>query len=151
VNNPTIPLTGDRDISIPVHDLGPYLGERTEWLIASNGHPTRLRAGGWIYLRCDGALGARVRVMRMGNRDSRPWRTGEVSPDNDAGGGLVFEVIPETWERVDIPLGGEAENQRQGYRYLITARPEVHVHHLRADEPLPPGPRDVAYPATDWA
>jgi hypothetical protein len=130
-------LAGTKDLSVPVHDVAPYQG--TDWLRA-NGYPHDLRQGGWLYLRVDGALSARVRVRSMGWRDERPWRTGEAG--EDAGPGLVFELAPDSWATVDIDLGADAERMRQGYRYHLTAA-DGSVVHLTSGGPIPAGDWDA--------
>jgi hypothetical protein len=138
-----LPLSGDKDVSVPVHRLDPYLDARTDWLIGQ-GYPHDLRPGGWLYLRNDDHLRARVRARRMAWREERPWRTGESLDDPGAGPGLVFDVDPATWEAVAFPLGELADRQRQGYRYLITAADGASVRHLTAGDPLPEGEWDSA-------
>src|SRR5206468_813156 len=70
-DDPIAPLSGSKDISVPVHAMEPYFGARTDWLIA-HGYPHDLRSGGWIYLRYDDCFAARVRAVRMHWRDERP-------------------------------------------------------------------------------
>lgn len=148
-------LSGNKDISVPVFKLGPYLDERTDWLLAQ-GYPHELRPGGWLYLRCDEGLRARVRVRGMRWSERRPWRTGQEAvelggdePDNDgAGPGLVFDLAPDTWEPISIELGPLAERQRSGFRYLLTTT-SGEVVHLMADDPIPDGDWDPAYAAPE--
>ena len=52
---------------------------------------------------------------------------------------MVFEVDPDTWEEVDIPLGELADRQRQGYRYLITSGDGLDVRHLTVGDRVPEG------------
>lgn len=126
---------------MPVHALNPYLGERTDWMPAVSGYPHDFRAGGWLYLRCDERLAARVRVPTMAWRAERPWRTGD-NPDNEGWGpGLVFAVDPGTWEPFDQDLGEDAERMRQGYRYHRTDAAGV-AHHLMKGVPIPAGEWD---------
>ena len=128
------PLHGDKDISVPVHDIDTYVDSPDNWLIA-RGYPRALRAGGWMYLRHVGVLAARVRVLAMVWRESRIWRTGDVG--SEAGPGLAFEIDPSTWERCEFELGERAGSQRQGYRYLITSADGERVVHLTVDQPVP--------------
>jgi len=118
---------------MPVHEVGPYLGERTDWMPAIGGYPHDLRTDGWLYLRCDGTLVARVRVPSMGWREERPSRTGTDGENPGWGAGLVFVVDPNSWEPFDQLLGDDAERMRQGYRYHRTDI-TGHVHHLTKDE-----------------
>lgn len=142
-DDPIAPLTGTKDVSVSVHDVTRYLGERTSWLIAGNGFPSDLRSGGWIYLRCDERLGARVRAVAMIWREQRDARTGEDPPGNNYfGSGLAFAVDPNTWEPFDQDLGEDAERMRQGYRYHLTDKAGV-VHHLMVRDPLPDGDWDL--------
>lgn len=144
-------LSGTKDISVPVFEVGPYLDERTNWLIAQ-GYPHDLRRGGWLYLRCADGLRGRVRVRGMRWSDHRPWRTGQEAmefvdgegTDEGAGPGLVFDLVPDTWERVSIELGELADRQRMGFRYLLTTT-SGEVVHLMAQDPVPPGDWDPAY------
>jgi hypothetical protein len=141
-DDPIASLSGSKDVSMPVHALGPYLGDRTDWMPAMNGYPHDLRAGGWLYLRCDERLAARARVSAMAWRAERPWRTGD-NPNNEGWGpGLVFAVDQATWEPFDQHLGEDAERMRQGYRYHLTDRSGV-VHHLMAGDPIPDGDWDL--------
>lgn len=135
------PLAGNKDVSMPVYEPGPYLADRTDWMPAVSGYPHSLRPNGWLYLRCDGKLIARVRVSSMAWRDERPHRTGAEPGNNGFGPGLIFAVDPETWEPVDQSLGAEAENMRQGYRYHLTDKKGT-AHHLTAVAVIPEG---------DWA
>jgi hypothetical protein len=138
-DDPIAPLAGDKDVSMPVHALDPYLGEATDWMPAVGGYPHGLRSGGWLYLRCDERLGARVRVPTMRWRHERPWRTGDDPGDNRGwGAGLVFGVDPSTWEAFDQALGEDAEWMRQGYRYHRTDAADV-VHQLMKDDAISEG------------
>lgn len=130
-------LSGSKDVSVPVHAVEPYLGTRTDWLTA-HGYPHDLRPRGWIYLRCDESLAARVRAVGVRWKDDRPVRTGEDPRGEGFGPGLVFEVDPGTWEQFDQALGEAAQRMRQGYRYHLTDRAGV-AHHLIAGDRVPEG------------
>jgi hypothetical protein len=112
-----VPLHGTKDLSMPVHALGPYLGARTDWMPCVGGYPHDLRPGGWLYLRCDGRYGARARVVGLEWRDQRPYRTGAVEPGHGFGPGLAFVIDRDTWETFDQPFGDDADYLHQGYRY----------------------------------
>jgi len=129
------PLSGTKDISVPVHQVEPYVG--SDWLMASSGYASDLRPGGWVYLRHDGHLAGRVRARSMGWRDRRPWRTGVDA--GEARPGLVFEVDPSTWDDFELDLGDDAERMRQGYRYLLTTADGADVEHLAVGDPIPVG------------
>lgn len=118
-----------------MYAVDPYLGARTDWLVA-HGYPHDLRSRGWIYLRYDDQLAARVRARGMRWQDERPVRHGEDPLGEGFGPGLVFDVDPDTWEPFDQALGEDAEWMRQGYRYHVTDRAGV-VHHLIAGSPIP--------------
>jgi hypothetical protein len=137
VDDPIAPLSGSKDISIPMHAVEPYLG--SDWLI-TQGYPHDLRPGGWVYLRVDERLAARVRAVGMRWRDDRPWRTGDEP--GTFGPGLVFAVDPTSWERFDQQLGDDAERMRQGYRYHLTERGGM-VHHFMVSDPIPDGDWDL--------
>lgn len=132
IDDPLPPLQGDKDVSVAVHSFGEHItGEGNDWLFPEGGgFPWELRAGGWIYLRGGGRLGARARVRGIGFRTVREQHTGEPY---DMGPGPTIEVDPATWETVDIDLGELAERQRQGYRYLITARDGSILHLMAGD------------------
>lgn len=140
-DDPIAPLSGTKDVSVPEHSLDPYLGAKTDWLV-SQGYPSDLRPRGWIYLRCDDRLAARVRAVGMGWRDERPVRHGEDPSGKGFGPGLVFVVDPETWEPFDQALGDDADRMRQGYRYHLTDSDRV-VHHLMAGDSIPEGDWDL--------
>lgn len=110
-------LTGQYDLSLPLHAIDPYVGE--SWLIVS-GHPQHLGANGWLYVRADDRIGARVRPLYTEMRSSRPERTGGTDA-GDRGEGRVVVVDPNTWERVNYDLTREgSEVSGQGLRYLTT-------------------------------
>ncbi len=124
-----------------MYAIDPYLGAKTDWLV-SQGYPHDLRPRGWLYLRYQERLAARVRAVGMGWREERPVRTGEDPGGKGFGPGLVFEVDPETWEPFEQALGKDAERMHQGYRYHLTDRTGV-VHHLTAGDSIPDGDWDL--------
>jgi hypothetical protein len=137
--DPIRELRGDKDVSVPVPELEPTLGRCTDWLLAY-GYPHDLRKHGWVYLRVANRLAARVKVRRMAWREVRSWRSAPAAgTDHNPGPGMVFEVDPDTWEEVDIPLGELADRQRQGYRYLITSGDGLDVRHLTVGDRVPEG------------
>ena len=127
-------LVGDKDMSFPVHDFDAHMvGPDNGWLV-TQGFPWDLRKGGWVYLRHEGQLGGRARVRGIGWREERKLHTGD--PDGTWGPGATIELDASTWERFDHDLGALADDQRQGYRYLITDTFDQ-IHHLIAGEPVP--------------
>lgn len=130
-------LTGDKDVSMAVHEIAPYVRPDNDWMLALGGFPHHLRTGGYLYLRTEGSLRARARVQRMEWREGRlrPWRTGDGAETGaNAGDGWVFRVDPATWQKVEFPLDDLAASQRSGYRYLITSDDGSTVRHLSADD-----------------
>ena len=135
-DDPLPDLIGDRDVSYPVWAFDEHIeGPGNEWLFGEQGFPWGLRQGGWIYLRSDGVLGARVRVKGIGFREARCEHTGDEK--RDLGPGSTIEGEPSTWERCEHRLGDLADSQRQGYRYLITKR-DGEIMHLMAGQQIPP-------------
>jgi len=125
------PLGGDLDMSLPVDAVEPIVG--ADWLPAHT-FPHYLRRSGWIYLRCNDSLQARVKVVKM------IWQTERKVPTaaayEDRGPGLAIQVDPKTWDTsVDLALGGHAERQRHGYRYLMTNDDDT-VTHYRGGRPV---------------
>ena len=119
------PLAGDLDMSMPVVSVEKLLGCST---LAARVFPHYLRKGGWVYLRCDDMLQARVKALRVVWEDDR---TDLVDPERDLGGGLAIEVDARTWDdSVSIELGCLAERQRDGFRYLKTEDDDSVVHYL---------------------
>jgi hypothetical protein len=135
VDDPRPALIGDKDMSTPVFEFEPHMhGPGKDWLFPNNdGFPWDLRAGGWVYLRSENVIGARVRVRHIGFRTERRLHTGDPS---DFGPGPTIEVAPGTWEKVNHPLGDLADRQRQGYRYLITTV-DGSIVHLMAGDKIP--------------
>jgi hypothetical protein len=130
-NDKISPLGGDLDISMPVEAVEPLVG--AEWLSART-FPHYLRRAGWIYLRCDDRLQARVKVSKV------IWRVERKVPTDgaflDHGPGLALLVDAGTWDTsIDIPLGVQAERQRHGYRYLKTDDDGAVVHY-RGGRPI---------------
>jgi len=119
------PLAGELDMSIPVASVEKHLGSST---LAARVFPHYLRRGGWVYLRCEGVLQARVKAVRVIWEDGR---TDLVDPQRDLGGGIAIQVDPMTWDDgVSIDLGCLAERQQDGFRYLRTSDDDSIVHFL---------------------
>lgn len=119
------PLGGDLDMSLPVPAVEPFVG--SDWLPAHT-FPHYLRRSGWIYLRCDDGLRARVKAVRVIWRPERKVPT--PSAYEDQGPGLALQVDPKTWDTdIDIDLGVHAERQKHGYRYLLTNDDDTVTHY----------------------
>ena len=125
VNDKISPLAGDLDMSMPVASVEKHLGSAT---LAARVFPHYLRRGGWLYLRCDDTLQARVKATKVIWEDGR---TDLVDPQRDLGGGLAIEVDPKTWDdSINIDLGCLASRQRDGFRYLKTNDDDSVTHYL---------------------
>lgn len=138
LGEPSPPLHGDRDVSVPVCSADAYRG--AEWVPIS-GCPHHLRPHGWVYLRHHGALVARVRATGVARLEVRPRRTPLTRDDPGFGPGTVVTVDPATFTEVHIDLGDLARRQRSGLRYLRADRAGAVVH-LGAEQPLPVGDWD---------
>jgi hypothetical protein len=119
------PLGGDLDMSLPVDAVEPLIG--TDWIMART-FPHYLRRAGWVYLRAEGRLQARVKVVKVIWRAERKVPT--LHAYEDQGPGLALQVDPRTWDvTIDIGLGSLAERQRLGYRYLKTNEDSTITHY----------------------
>ncbi len=124
------PLAGDLDMSLPVCDLTRVVG--TSSLVA-RAFPHYLRRSGWVYLRCDGKLQARVKATKVVWQENR---NDLADPDRQLGAGLAIEVDERTWDdELDIDLGHLAAQQRDGFRYLLT-NDDDSVTHYRGGKPI---------------
>ncbi len=125
------PLGGDLDMSMPVDVVEPLIG--ADWLWART-FPHYLRRSGWIYLRCNGTLQARVKVTKVVWRSERKIPT--VGAYEDLGPGMALQLDPRTWDdSIDIALGDLAAQQEHGYRYLLT-NDDGSVTHYRGGRPV---------------
>ncbi len=125
------PLGGDLDMSIPIEAVGPLVG--SDWLAART-FPHYLRRSGWIYLRCEDRLQARVKAVKVIWRAERKVPTEAAYIDN--GPGLAVQIDASTWDTsIDVDLGLHAESQRHGYRYLKTNEDNT-VTHYRGGRPI---------------
>lgn len=130
-NDKISPLGGDLDMSMPVDAVEPLVG--SDWLSART-FPHYLRRAGWIYLRNDDRLQARVKVQKVIWRAERKVPTEGAFEDH--GPGLAMQVDASSWDTsIDIPLGAHAERQRHGYRYLKTNEDGT-VTHYRGGRPV---------------
>ncbi|MGF1598366.1 MAG: hypothetical protein ACFCVK_15765 [Acidimicrobiales bacterium] len=125
------PLGGDYDISIPVDAVAPLVG--SDWISART-FPHYLRRAGWVYLRTETHLAARVKAVKLIWRPERKVPTAEAYEDE--GPGLAIQVDPRTWDdRLAIELGTQAAQQQHGYRYLKTDE-DGSVTHYRGGRPV---------------
>ena len=125
------PLNGDMDMSIPIDDAAPFIGN--QWLNIRV-FPHYLKRSGWVYLRSDGRLQARVKAMKVVWQDSRKDPSEHSKP---LGAGMAIEVDPSTWDKdIDIDLGSLAAQQNDGYRYL-KSNSDGTVTHYRGNKPIP--------------
>ncbi len=124
------PLAGDLDMSLPVVDVEQAVGATT---LAARAFPHYLRRSGWIYLRAEGRLQARVKAGKVVWAEER---TDLADPDRDLGPGIVIEVDARTWDTdIDVDLGPLASQQRDGFRYLMT-NDDDSVTHYRGGKPV---------------
>ena len=105
------PLAGELDMSLPVVDIEEVIG--LPWLSA-RAFPHYLRRSGWIYLRSEDRLQARVKATKV------IWQTerGDLAdPTRDLGAGIAIEVDPKTWDAdidIDLDLFERALDQKRG-------------------------------------
>ncbi|MGH1490477.1 MAG: hypothetical protein ACRBK7_13995 [Acidimicrobiales bacterium] len=119
------PLAGDLDMSIPVNDVDKLIGSPS---LSARAFPHYLRRSGWIYLRTDDRLEARVKATKVVWQDERDDL---VDPDRDLGAGIVIEVDTLTWDSdIDIDLGKLAPRMRDGFRYLKTNEDDTVTHYM---------------------
>ncbi len=124
------PLAGDLDMSLPVVDPGVAIGLAC---LPARAFPHYLRRSGWIYLRSEGRLQARVKATKVVWEDDR---SDLADPGRDLGPGIAIEVDARTWDaEVDIDLGQLADQQRDGFRYLMTNDDDT-VTHYRGGKPI---------------
>lgn len=119
------PLAGDLDMSLPVHSIDGLVGLPA---LSARAFPHYLRRSGWIYLRSNDRLQARVKATKVVWQDTR----GDlVDPARDLGAGIVIEVDPKTWDTdIDIDLGYLASRMRDGFRYLKTNDDDTVIHYM---------------------
>jgi hypothetical protein len=119
------PLAGDLDMSIPVSDVDKLIGSPT---LPARAFPHYLRRAGWIYLRTEQRLEARVKATKVIWQDQRDDL---VDPDRDLGPGIAIEVDTKTWDtEIDIDLGTLASRMRDGFRYLKTNDDDTVTHYM---------------------
>lgn len=124
------PLAGELDMSLPVAEVDAIVGAGS---LTARAFPHYLRRSGWIYLRHDGRLAARVKAAKIVWEDER---TDLADPDRDLGPGIAIEVDARTWDPdIDIDLGSLAAQQRDGFRYLLTNDDDT-VTHYRGGKPI---------------
>ena len=124
------PLAGDLDMSLPVCKADQVVGSEC---LSARAFPHYLRRAGWIYLRCEGRLTARVKANRV------VWaneRFDLADPERNLGPGIAIQVDTRTWDPdIDIDLGRLSAQQRDGFRYLMTNDDDT-VTHYRGGKPI---------------
>ena len=124
------PLAGEFDMSLPVIDPALVIGQAC---LPARAFPHYLRRSGWIYLRSEGRLHARVKASKVIWEDDR---LDLADPERDLGPGIAIEVDARTWDTdIDIDLGLLADQQRDGFRYLMTNDDDT-VTHYRGGKPI---------------
>ena len=124
-NDKISPLAGELDMSIPVAAVESAFGSN---YLTARAFPHYLRRSGWIYLRCDEKLQARVKATKVVWQEDR---TDLVDPKKDLGAGIVIAVDPRSWDSdIDIELGALASRQRDGFRYLKTNDDDTVTHYM---------------------
>ncbi|MEM7323933.1 MAG: hypothetical protein AAF531_12670 [Actinomycetota bacterium] len=119
------PLAGELDMSMPVADVGDVIGRE---VLPARAFPHYLRRSGWIYLRSEDRLQARVKATKVVWIDER---IDLADPSRDLGPGIGIEVDPKSWDDdVKIELGAQAARQRDGFRYLKTNDDDTVTHYL---------------------
>ncbi len=119
------PLAGDLDMSVPVHSVDKLIGSPA---LSARAFPHYLRRSGWIYLRADDRLQARVKATKVVWQETREDL---VDPERDLGAGIAIEVDPKTWDTdIDIDLGQLASRMRDGFRYLKTNDDDSVTHYM---------------------
>ena len=124
------PLAGDLDMSLPVESVETVVGSSR---LPARAFPHYLRRSGWIYLRSEARLQARVKAIKVVWQEDR---TDLADPGRDLGPGIAIEVDLKTWDDdIDIDLGALAVRQRDGFRYLKT-NDDDSVTHYRGGKPV---------------
>ncbi len=120
------PLAGELDMSMPVIDVSAIIGSSH---LPARAFPHYLRRSGWIYLRSEDKLQARVKAAKVVWQDERGCCLAD--PDRELGAGISIEVDPKTWDTdIDIDLGTQAARQRDGFRYLKTNDDDTVTHYM---------------------
>ena len=119
------PLAGELDMSVPVHTLDGVVGMSC---LPARAFPHYLRRSGWIYLRSNDSLQARVKATKVVWADQR---IDLADPERNLGAGIAIEVEPATWDADrDTALGSQAARQRDGFRYLKTNDDDSVTHYM---------------------
>lgn len=120
------PLAGELDMSMPVADVEAVIGSSC---LPARAFPHYLRRSGWIYLRSEDKLQARVKAAKVIWEDERGSCLAD--PGRDLGAGIAIEVDAKTWDAdIDIDLGALAARQRDGFRYLRTNDDDTVTHYM---------------------
>lgn len=119
------PLAGELDMSVPVHTVDEIIGSAC---LPARAFPHYLRRAGWVYLRSEEKLQARVKATKVVWTEER---IDLADPTRDLGAGIAIEVDPRTWDDdIDIELGWLASRQRDGFRYLKTNDDDTVTHYM---------------------
>ncbi len=119
------PLAGELDMSMPVQIIEGIIGAEH---LPARAFPHYLRRSGWVYLRSEDKLQARVKATKVVWQEER---VDLANPDRDLGAGIAIAVDARTWDsQIDIDLGSLAEKQRDGFRYLKTNDDDSVTHYM---------------------
>ena len=117
-SDPCPDLIGNHDLVYPIHRLADHMeGPRKDFLFLTV-FPHHLRPTGWVYVKVEGRVVARVRVRRVGyRRDVQEHTPDERGVYLCRESTSTLELDPNTWEPVDFPA---AETHQQAIRYVAT-------------------------------
>ena len=119
------PLAGELDMSMPVESYESIIGASC---LPARAFPHYLRRSGWVYLRTNDHLTARVKATKVIWEDARQCL---ADPERDLGAGIAIEVDARTWDDdISIDLGDQAARQRDGFRYLKTNDDDTVTHYM---------------------
>jgi hypothetical protein len=126
--DPLPELRGSHDLVYPIHSLADHMdGPGNDWLFLTV-FPRGLRPKGWIYVKVQNTIQARVRVVGVGFRTLVQQHT----PDDqgvhaNVASTATLELDRDTWENLVFPA---AVTHQQGIRYADTDEANGVVTHL---------------------